>query len=142
MATARPDGSARGLLNFRSLPLPPGAQTTLYRSGDLTALTAETARYLSQGLGISTCVDLRTGEEIRAGGPPAALCAAGVRWVQSPINGPARSAIAKPRPGPDAYVRYYLEMLAASWLDFQKALLAVLRHGRAPLVFGCFAGKD
>jgi protein-tyrosine phosphatase len=135
-------------LNFRPLGLPflasspPPGSVRLYRSGELSRLSAEDATHLADTLGVRTYLDLRSEQEILASGPPRALLERGITWRRLSIPEYSSAAIAGDSPGPSHYARYYMEVLDAGASCFVEALGFIAEQASLPLVFGCFAGKD
>jgi len=132
--------------NFRDLGGAPAnggrvASGRLFRTAHLSAIGEESAVHVQETLGVEAYIDFRADEDIVRDGAPKALLARGVRWQRYPfdISDAAFTAIATPRPEDwrGLYTRAFLRLrpeLAGA--------IRLIAHAKAPLVFGCWAGKD
>jgi hypothetical protein len=132
-----------GGINYR-MPVASGLRPgLLHRSGDVTAITGDTAGPLVARHGLRTLFDLRSDAEVDRYGPPAGLLVHGVRWVRVPLTGYPRDSIAAPRPGVADRTRYLHSILTEAepggWPRLFREL--AVSAGR-PLLLSCHFGKD
>src|SRR5437016_1063352 len=78
---------AQDAINFRPVGTPARVRAgRLFRSGDLSRVTAATAQFLSSEIGVKIYLDLRSIQEQRLA-PPVALVRAGVEWRPISMQG-------------------------------------------------------
>lgn len=135
----------RNTLNFRGLCINATEKhiaKVLFRSGDLSKLELDEAKFIRNNFGICTYLDLRSHKEVNSCGLLQNLLEANINWYHCPIEGYPSTAISHPRPSAQDYTHYYLDILTTCSDAFIKALEFIQEHLPNPLVFGCFAGKD
>jgi protein-tyrosine phosphatase len=117
------------------------AQGRIYRTGNLSHVAAASAEHLCQALQIRSYVDFRTDDEIGRDGSPAELLARGVHWERQPFDIGDDAFGALRRPAPADWLALYVRAVERLRPQFANAVRAIARVP-APLVFGCWAGRD
>ena len=112
----------------------------LYRTAHLSQADEEAARHISS-LGVVSYFDFRIDSEIERDGAPEALTRAGIRWERRPfdLNDEVFSALEMPAPNDwsELYQRGFARLRPA----FTRVIVGLAAE-RAPVVIGCWAGKD
>jgi protein-tyrosine phosphatase len=143
--TSKKSTILRNTLNFREIYLG-GVHDyiakTLFRSGDLSKLELDEAKFIRNNLGICTYLDLRSHKEVKSFNSLQNLLDANINLYHCPIENYSNTAIFHTRPSAQDYTHYYLDILTTCSNAFIKALEFIEEHLPNPLVFGCFAGKD
>ncbi len=133
-------------LNFRDLggARVPGGRVLrrrLFRTAHLSDISEESAVQLRETLGIETYIDFRLDRDIVSDGEPKALLARGVRWQRHPfdISDATFNAIAVPLPADwrAMYGRGFRRLR-----EEVRGAIELIAAAEAPVVFGCWAGKD
>jgi len=135
------------LFNFRNVAhLPTRNQQKLragivYRTGNITHISQETANQLRHELNIGTYVDFRTTDEIKQFGRPDALIEAGILWRNLEIDTKDADFESELRPKVNDWVKLYhriFERNIENWVKFLRTFLEV-DHA---VIYGCLFGKD
>lgn len=113
----------------------------LFRAGNLTNLDRAGARLVVERLGLEAYYDLRIDREIDDEGRPDALIDAGVAWRRLPIDSYDPGFQRHSHPSCDHWIDLYVVVFERNAGAFV-SLLRAAAEARAPLLFGCSAGKD
>lgn len=133
-------------LNFRDLGGAPAtggriAAGRLFRTAHLSDITEDSAAHLQATLGVGVYLDFRLDHDIVRDGEPKALLARGVHWQRHPfdLSDAAFNAIAAPQPSDwrGMYRRGFQRLLPEV-----TGAIRFIAEANAPIVFGCWAGKD
>ena len=136
-----------GCINFRDLgglPTRSGdslARNRLYRSGEFSRLSPETASQFVRDFGLRRMIDLRTAAELEGTsvGPLPALC----ERLHLPLFSTIRSHWVRPPDlSPVASARRYLEMLQDGMPSLLSILEALKDVASKPTVIHCAVGRD
>ena len=137
----------KDLFNFRDLG---GLRTKdqkkvksglVYRTGNISHLTEETAEFLVEKLEIKTYIDFRGKNEIQEFGEPKVLLSAGIEWVNIHIEADDPDFAKISHPQPKDWVQLYVRLFEknkAGWAQFLK----IIQESKKPLMYGCLFGKD
>ncbi len=133
-------------MNFRDLggaPVPGGrvACGRLYRTGQLSEVSARVAAHLADTLKIGAYIDFRADAEIARDGEPQPLLLRGVAWGRQPFDLSDALFDARRVPGASDWQQLYFRGLKRLQPQISGAIAAIAAESR-PVVFGCWAGKD
>lgn len=132
--------------NFRDLGgirTPHGAlaRGRLFRTAHLSYLDDGLAAELTTSHGVRTYIDFRTDDEIARDGMPNPLVARGVRWERRPFNIADDLFWSCRVPSPSDWSSLYTRAFDRFRPHFAD-IVQTISLAPAPLVFGCWAGKD
>jgi protein-tyrosine phosphatase len=96
---------------------------------------------LRDTLGIETYLDFRAEHDIARDGAPRALLARGVSWQRHPFDISDAEFKALASPAPEDWRALYTRGFQRLRREVAGAI-RLIAHAEAPLVFGCWAGKD
>lgn len=113
----------------------------LFRTAHLSSADESLAAELVETHAIRTYIDFRTDAEIERDGVPAPLIQKGVRWERRPFDLGDETFYALTLPGPDDWCGLYERGLERFRAELSSIVHAIASEP-APLVFGCWAGKD
>jgi len=133
-------------MNFRDLGGVSGklghvARGRVFRTAQLSKVDESSAEHLARTLRIARYIDFRADFEIMRDGEPRPLLARGVHWVRNPFDLSDEIFSSLNRPAASDWQELYLRGLRR----FRPEIAQAIRHiasADAPLVFGCWAGKD
>jgi protein-tyrosine phosphatase len=114
----------------------------LYRSGDISKISENDARFLAYELGLHTFIDLRTDDEIIRDGIPNILISYGVNWISSPISAYNCELSKSAKPNSIHYSNFYSQIALNIYPTIKIILTHLTVNTGLPIAFGCYAGKD
>jgi protein-tyrosine phosphatase len=113
----------------------------VFRTGNVSHVSASTARHLHEDRKLKLYIDFRTPIEIERFGSPKELLSKNIEWINLPIDteDPIFNSLTHPEPKDwlELYHRLF-QKNATSWLEFVK----VVAEFKGPLAYGCLFGKD
>jgi len=135
------------LFNFRDLSgLPTSCSRQIrpgqiFRTGNISHISQNTAQHLTEKLGVQQYIDFRTNEEIKAFGQPKSLLEQGVVWHNLHIDTDDKLFKQNRRPLPHEWAELYgrlFEKNLGHWVEFLHKIL----EAKGSLIYGCVFGKD